>query len=666
MKKLHLKKLLLMAIMLVGAGGAWADDTYVKVTSTSDLVADAEYILLETSTDTKYLANTTYSSSKYGSVTTGFTISGNNVTVSTETAALVLKLGGSAGAWTLYDVSAKQWVGKAESNTNFQRSDAATVPTTNNAYYWTIKTNGSELAVYSNYKTSSKDHTGRYWGRNNSSIGPYDGSSYPACVLYKKVKQDPTITFSNGSVNVGKTLDLSSLFSSNSDGAVTYSITSGDSYASISGSTLTGVASGSVTVQASQAATSSYNAKTVTATITVNAALTLSSIAITTPPTKTTYNEGELFDAAGMVVTATYSDNSTDDVTALCTWAPNGVLTTSDEEVIISYTENSTTKTATQAITVNEYEQPTSVTINLTQTFWGQTTGHTSGQATEDLEFSGSQDNVTISYIVPKGSYYYYNTSNTRPYNTCTLKFDSPFGYVITSITFTSDGSNWKTATPTNGAMSSSNEKKWEGQASSVSFNWAETGTRIKTVVVTLSNTVNATVTTAGWATWAAPCAVSFGTTKAYIIELADNAEALLTVVTSVPAGTPVLLEGAGNKTFDVVASSDTDVEENCLKVSDGTAKDGIFVLADGKYGVGFYVWTGENALSKGKIYLEPNVVPTSRSFISLRGATTAIKNVNDNLNVNLNDNVFDLQGRRVAQPTKGLYIVNGKKVVKN
>ena len=35
-----------------------------------------------------------------------------------------------------------------------------------------------------------------------------------------------------------------------------------------------------------------------------------------------------------------------------------------------------------------------------------------------------------------------------------------------------------------------------------------------------------------------------------------------------------------------------------------------------------------------------------------------------ENVDVNQNEKVFDLQGRRVAQPTKGLYIVNGKKVV--
>jgi hypothetical protein len=29
-----------------------------------------------------------------------------------------------------------------------------------------------------------------------------------------------------------------------------------------------------------------------------------------------------------------------------------------------------------------------------------------------------------------------------------------------------------------------------------------------------------------------------------------------------------------------------------------------------------------------------------------------------------MNNEYFDLQGRKVANPTKGLYIVNGKKVV--
>ena len=77
----------------------------------------------------------------------------------------------------------------------------------------------------------------------------------------------------------------------------------------------------------------------------------VSSIAITTTPTKTSYNAGETFDATGMVVTATYTDNTTAAVTNY-TISPSGALATTDETVTISYTSGGATKTTTQAITV--------------------------------------------------------------------------------------------------------------------------------------------------------------------------------------------------------------------------------------------------------------------------------------------------------------------------
>ena len=46
---------------------------------------------------------------------------------------------------------------------------------------------------------------------------------------------------------------------------------------------------------------------------------------------------------------------------------------------------------------------------------------------------------------------------------------------------------------------------------------------------------------------------------------------------------------------------------------------------------------------------------------LNLDGDVTAIKNIK----VGTEDNIYyDLQGRRVLYPTKGLYIVNGKKVI--
>ena len=80
---------------------------------------------------------------------------------------------------------------------------------------------------------------------------------------------DPTISFRDSTLDIGYTLDLSELFTSNSEGAVTYSITAGGSYATLNGKILTGVAVGNVTVQASQAAAVGYNEKSMSNTITV-------------------------------------------------------------------------------------------------------------------------------------------------------------------------------------------------------------------------------------------------------------------------------------------------------------------------------------------------------------------------------------------------------------
>ena len=103
---------------------------------------------------------------------------------------------------------------------------------------------------------------------------PSDGNGnvyFTSITLTAAAKTDPTITFNNGAYSVGSTaLDLSSLFSSNSDGAVTYSVkTDGSTNASISGTNFTATAAGTAVVTASQAATSTYNAATKDANIVV-------------------------------------------------------------------------------------------------------------------------------------------------------------------------------------------------------------------------------------------------------------------------------------------------------------------------------------------------------------------------------------------------------------
>lgn len=82
----------------------------------------------------------------------------------------------------------------------------------------------------------------------------------------------------------------------------------------------------------------------------VHATKTLSSIAVTTAPTKTTYESGDAFDPAGMVITATYGDSTTAVVTGY-TYSPETI--TASGSVTVSYTENGVTRTATQAVTVS-------------------------------------------------------------------------------------------------------------------------------------------------------------------------------------------------------------------------------------------------------------------------------------------------------------------------
>lgn len=89
--------------------------------------------------------------------------------------------------------------------------------------------------------------------------------------------------------------------------------------------------------------------KTTTQAITV--AKVLSGIKITTPPNRTAYFEREVFDPAGMVVTANYTDGSSKIVTGY-TYSPTSQLSKGTTMITVSYSEGGVTKITTQSITV--------------------------------------------------------------------------------------------------------------------------------------------------------------------------------------------------------------------------------------------------------------------------------------------------------------------------
>lgn len=131
--------------------------------------------------------------------------------------------------------------------------------------------------------------------------------------------------------------------------------------------------------------------------------VTLSSIKITTPPSRTAYTEGDKFDASGMKVTATFSDGSTKDVTSAVTYTEQSLKTT-DTQITISYKDGDVTKTSTQAITVKAKPVITSVKINPEKITLEQGAEKTFGvdiegtNASETVEWSisGNKSDATV------------------------------------------------------------------------------------------------------------------------------------------------------------------------------------------------------------------------------------------------------------------------------
>ena len=131
-----------------------------------------------------------------------------------------------------------------------------------------------------------------------------------------------------------------------------------------------------------------------------------------------------------------------------------------------------------------------------------------------------------------------------------------------------------------------------------------------------------------------------------------------LTSATGSAAGTGNRLFGTGNAgiTASDMATAAPDCKYYRLTMHNGTT-------------LGFY-WGAAGgdafALAANKAYLA--VPATSASGLTFdddttgEEETTGIKSI-DNSQLTI-DNVYDLQGRKVTQPTKGLYIINGRKVV--
>lgn len=183
----------------------------------------------------------------------------------------------------------------------------------------------------------------------------------------------------------------------------------------------------------------------------------LESIAITTPPDNITYLPGEVFDPAGTVVTASYSNGATLTATGW-TYSPSGALPEGTSEVEIIYTEAGVTKTAVQAITV-ERGTISVPTVSGSLTYNGQAqsptlTGYDADKMVLSGDTSGTNAGSYTAVVTPTEQYKWadggteekdiqWSIAKATPsitFDPTSVSLDTSTTSQVVAVTYTGDG----------------------------------------------------------------------------------------------------------------------------------------------------------------------------------------------------------------------------------
>ena len=180
------------------------------------------------------------------------------------------------------------------------------------------------------------------------------------------------------------------------------------------------------------------------------------------------------------------------------------------------------------------------------------------------------------------------------------------------------------------------------------------------------SITIN--TTDAGWGTVILPFSVTSlpEGVKAYTCAAVDGATLTLAKVDALEANKPYIIEGAWDETLT------GDAQGTKLTYTEGLltgtyariyAPNGSYILQKNNDVVGFYLCDAADkyVVAKNRCYLTVSNETNVKAFF-FGEQEDAINNIRHN--VESINNIYDLTGRQVNKATKGIYIVNGKKVL--
>jgi uncharacterized repeat protein (TIGR02543 family) len=179
----------------------------------------------------------------------------------------------------------------------------------------------------------------------------------------------------------------------------------------------------------------------------------------------------------------------------------------------------------------------------------------------------------------------------------------------------------------------------------------------------------NVKLNASGYATFASKHALDFSDDSKFsawqISDVTSSAITFSQIQGAVAASTGVLLKGTASSTISIpVVDSGDDISATNKLEGITTAT---VVSADTYYGLSGnkFVKVGAGTVKAGKALLPASEIPSTARDLTFvfedeaTGIENAVKSVETKDN-----NCYNLAGQRVAQPSKGLYIMNGKKVV--
>lgn len=173
-----------------------------------------------------------------------------------------------------------------------------------------------------------------------------------------------------------------------------------------------------------------------------------------------------------------------------------------------------------------------------------------------------------------------------------------------------------------------------------------------------------ASTNSSGYCTFVNNYPLTISSATAYYATDDGDGSATAHAITNPPASTPMLIKGtASTDYYFAVAASGTDLDDtNAFKPGDGST----VASGTGPYnyilnGDAFFLANGKT-VAAGKAYLQLTKAASARPLnfpdeegTGIKLITTSDKNTGA---------TYNLKGQRVANPSKGLYIVNGRKVI--